>query len=559
ANRLAHLLQRKGIGIGTIVPVLLERSIDSLVGILGIIKAGGAILPIDTVYPAERIRFILKDCKARLLVTRASYVEKLDSLLNFVEPDEGNNECPENLGVNYQADDTLYVIYTSGTTGEPKGTILEHYNLINLVYHTKLQTSIDLSGNVLQFANSSFDVCYQEIFSTMLNGGTLHIIDDDDKKDVPTLIHFIDKNKIRTIFLPTAFFKLFGSLPAEFKQLASLVNHIIVAGEKLLISDDVRAILSESSVVLHNHYGPSETHVITTYPMSGPHYPSVPPIGKPIANSQILILDRDRSLTPIGCMGELYVSGDAVGKGYLNRSELDLQKFTNNPYDPAKRMYRTGDYAKWLPDGNIEFLGRVDYQLKIRGYRVELREIESRLFMLDLVRESFVTIKEDRGQTHIVAYVVLKEDAQTTEVQKKLMTYLPEYMVPSLIIPVDKLPFTPNGKVDSKALPDPRAFIESEMVYEAPRDSIEQQLCELWVEILGDQQIGIHDHFFQVGGQSLKATVLAARIQQSFQTHFSVKDVFLLPTIAEMGNKIRTELDELNDILSIINEVEEII
>lgn len=441
----------------------------------------------------------------------------------------------------------LYVIYTSGSTGTPKGVMIENKNMVNLIQYQYACTSIDFSGKVLQFASGSFDVCYQEIFSTLLAGGQLYILDEESKKQVNRLFGFIWKENIHVMFLPTAYLKFLFS-EYEFSLTApKSLKHIVTAGEQLIISEHLKIFLRENGIWLHNHYGPSETHVVTTLTIDpAGDIPTIPTIGRPIGNTRILVLDAGQNSVPVNIPGEIYISGDSVGRGYIGNPELTDKMFIKDQLGKGKRMYRTGDRARWLPDGNIEFLGRLDHQVKIRGYRIELGEVESRLLENPDVKEAVVVdCSDSSGNKYLNAYVSTENDLSVAVLKEWLSERLPGYMVPSYLMILDHIPLTPNGKVDRKALPDPVGNMDTGGAYEAPANEIEEKLVRIWTEIFGLERISVVDNFFEVGGHSLKAITLISKIHKTFNTEIPLRDIFEAQTVRMLAKKISEAKESL--------------
>lgn len=539
SNQLARFLRKKGIGTGSLVGTLLDRSLDMIVGILGVLKAGGAFVPIDPELPAERIAYMLTHSRVPLVVTqnhlRAKVTTPTETIdINTAVIGEESRAPIESLN---QPHDLFYIIYTSGTTGQPKGVMLEHRNMANLMHFTFDQTNIAFHEKVLQYTTCSFDVCYQEIFSTLLSGGQLYLITNELRRHVEKLFAFIQEKQISILSLPVSFLKFIFNEQDYAQSFPRCVKHIITAGEQLVVTHELQKYLRQHRVFLHNHYGPSETHVVTTCTMDpGQAIPELPPIGKPISNTGIYILDEGLQLKPEGIVGELYISGANVGRGYLHQPELTAEKFLDNPYQPGERMYRTGDLARWLPDGQLEFLGRIDHQVKIRGHRIELGEIESRLLNHPAIKEAVVIDRADEtGGKFLCAYVVLQKPLSDEEMRAYLAQALPEYMIPSFFVTLERIPVTPNGKTDRRALPKPEGSAKTKADYVAPTTELEQKLVAIWEQILGVSPIGIQDHFFTLGGHSLKAIQLISRIQKECQADVPLRVLFEQPTIQALA------------------------
>jgi amino acid adenylation domain-containing protein len=458
-------------------------------------------------------------------------------LERFPAEDPGNVNTP---------DDLLYLISTSGSTGVPKSVMLEHRNLINLLQYQFNKTDIDFSSRVLQFASIGFDVSAQEMFSTLLGGGQLYLVTDDMKTDIQRLFDWIEANSIEIFFLPPAFLKLVFNEPEYTARFPRCIKHIIAAGEQLEVPPALREHIKEHGVYLHNHYGPSETHVVTALTL-GPddHIPRFPSIGKPIANTSIYILDENHNPLPVGVAGDLYIGGSNVGRGYFNNEQLTAEKFVPSPFTHhPSPIYKTGDLANWLPDGTIRFRGRKDYQVKIRGFRIELEEIEAHLKAVDFIRQAVVLDRESsRGSgadsRYLCAYIVADDDEAVSRLRNRLRESLPEYMMPAHFVRIERIPMTASGKVNRKLLPDPE--VTSDEKYIAPRDVVEEKLCDIWSDILGVEKhtIGIDANFFQLGGHSLKATILISRIHKTFNVKTSLGEMFNRPTIRALAESIK--------------------
>jgi amino acid adenylation domain-containing protein len=542
AGSLAAVLRESGVGRDRIVGLLADRSIEMITGMLAILKAGGAFLPLDPGYPTDRLRYMLEDSEAALLLTTRANRNRVPFAGEVIELDDpalvsrSGAVLPPAAG----PDDLVYVIYTSGTTGKPKGVALEHRNLVNLIRHELETERIDFGARVLNFVTVSFDVCYQEIFSTLLAGGRLFIISDERKRDVSKLLAFLSEHAIEVAFFPTSYFSLLASDPGSLARLPNSLRQIITAGEQLVVREELKRFLQERRIVLHNHYGPSETHVVTTFRIDpAGEIPDLPPIGRPIANTAAYVLDRRGRPQPVGVDGELVVSGDSVGRGYIRRPELTAERFVPDPFRPGWRMYRTGDLARWLPDGNLEFRGRIDGQVKIRGFRVELGEIETELLALDSVKSAAVTVKADPGGTKsLCAYVVPARETTDLEIRTSLEADLPDFMIPSYIVQIPEIPLRPSGKVDWAKLPAPEAVVHGTSTFVPPRTVTEERLAGMFREVLGVGTIGIDDDFFLLGGHSLKAVSLASRIAKGFGVDLPLGDVFRLRTVRQIAGQI---------------------
>jgi amino acid adenylation domain-containing protein len=471
---------------------------------------------------------------------------KIRDIFMLDELSEALEQLPgENLQNINHTNDLLYLISTSGSTGKPKSVMIEHRNLANLLNYQFNETDIDFSTKILQFTTISFDVSAQEIFSALLSGGEIHLVSQNTKNDILSLFEVIEKNDICILFLPPSVLKfIFEDRDFAYKFPAS-VRHIIVAGEQLVVPPLLRTYMQTHQVFLHNHYGPAETHVVTSYTMApGQVLMERPPIGKPISNAEIYILNTAQDIQPIGVNGELYIGGANVGRGYYNRIELTREKFVVNPLNKEEEeiLYRTGDVARWLEDGNIEFLGRVDYQVKIRGFRIEPEEIEKHLADIDGINKAAVVVQQnERDEKILFAYFTADEEMNDGELKKILARTLPDYMVPSFFIQLEKMPLTLSGKIDRKSLkaPGAKGFGDN---YVAPKSHIEKKLVEIWAEVLGIEKhkIGIEDNFFELGGNSLKAIILIAKVRKVFHIKIQLGEIFKYVGIKALAKYITT-------------------
>jgi amino acid adenylation domain-containing protein len=551
ANRLAHYLQRLGVGPEVVVAVHIERSIDFAIAVLGVWKAGGAYLPLDSASPPERLTEMLSDSEASILLTteerRPQFaathckVVGIDDLAwqsQFVDPPSQSN--PVNGAT---AESLAYVIYTSGSTGKPKGVQIVHRSLLNHNFAVAKAFHLQASDRILQFSSLSFDISMEELFPGWLMGALI-VMRPPDIMDSPSrFLEFVDREKITVLDLPTAFWHQLVSFLSQAK-LPATVRLVVIGGEKA--SQHVYANWQRrapDSVSLINTYGPTETTVTATLHVAGKDSGDEFPIGRPIDNVQVYLLDEHLEPVPVGTPGKLYIGGAGVGRGYLNRPDLTAEKFIPNPFrvGPNERLYDTGDLARYRSDGSIEFLGRTDDQVKIRGFRVELSEIESALNQHPQVKESVViALADSTGEMRLAAYWVADEPVPADgALIQFLKQKLPEYMVPSSFTRLPTLPLSSHGKIDRKALPEPawsRPSLAQDFV--APRTPTEEQLAKIWSEVLGLSRVGVLDNFFELGGHSLHAMQVAARVRDTFQEDLPLSGVFEMPTVAALGGFI---------------------
>ena len=541
ANQLARVIRQKKVKPDDIIAIMMKRCSDMVIAMLATIKAGGAFVMIDLDYPIERIRYMLQDSSEGILVTKLSESEKINlgyehELIDVTDSRLYQGEAT-NLDVVNVATDLLYITYTSGTTGQPKGIMMKHQSMVNLVSFQFKKTMINFHEKVMQFAAMNFDVCYQEVFSTLLQGGALYIIEEHKKKNVKALFDYIARHEINVLFLPTAYFKFISGFTEYISIIPGSLDHLIVAGEQLIVSERVKNHLQEKKICLHNHYGPSESHAATACVLNDfDEIPLIPPIGKPIANTKIYILGANDALQPIGVLGELCIAGVGLARGYLNLPELTKAKFVNHPFNTSELMYRTGDLARWLPDGNIDYLGRLDHQVKIRGFRVEIGEIESRLLELEAVNEAIVIVKENNKEKYLCAYVVGAAELTIEGLRASLAAKLPAYMVPSFFIKLNEMPLTANGKVNRKALPEPQD--EAMTAYVAPRNELEERLAQIWCQVLEREKVGIDHNFFDLGGHSLKAMAVVLQVHKELGINLPLEEMFQTPTIAQLAKRL---------------------
>ena len=548
ANQLAHGLRELGVGPDTLVAICVERSFEMIVAVFAVLKAGGAYVPLDPKYPVERLQFMLEDCGPLALLTQ-SHLKELYSALRIKMPvveldspsawqhfSDVNVDC-KSIGLS--PDHLAYMIYTSGSTGKPKGVLVEHRGLCNLAVAQIEVFGVQPDSRVLQFASFSFDACVSEIMMTLCRGAALYFAPKTDLLAGEFLERVVAQYGITHATLPPA---VLAGLPEE-SRLDS-IGTMVLAGEALTA---VIARRWSQGRKLINAYGPTETTVCATTWDYSVSEAATPPIGRPIANTLIYILDSNGEPVPIGVAGEIYIGGAGVARGYLNREQLTGERFVANPFlsEPGARMYRTGDLGRWLPDGNIEYMGRNDFQVKIRGFRVELGEIEARLVQHPGVREAFVIAREDTpGDKRLVAYYVPagREDAadgpSAEELRAHICARLPEFMAPAAYVRMDSMPLTVNGKMDRKALPVPDSTAYRSRDYEPPIGETEIALARIWSDLLMVEDIGRHDNFFELGGHSLVAVRMIARVGAHFKKPLGLLAFVQTPTIASLAQLV---------------------
>lgn len=570
ANQLAHYFKSLGVEPETLLGVYLERSLEMVIALLAILKTGAAYVPLDISYPTDRLCLMLEDSQARILLTQTYLAEKLpqnstDTVCLDLEFEKIAENSVENLQNEVTPENLAYIIYTSGSTGRPKGVAMPHAPLCNLLNWQQQQSFVSEGSRTIQFTPISFDVSFQEIFSTVTAGGTLVLITEEKRKDPFSLLRFLRDNAIERLFLPFVALRQLAEVAEREKNLPSTLKEVVTAGEQLRITSAIaRWFERMPNCTLSNHYGPSESHVVTSFTLTGSpkDWPTLPPIGCPISNTQIYILDPQLQPLAKETVGELYIGGDCLAKGYFNRPDLTAERFIPNHLTtkPEERLYKTGDLARYLPDGNIEYLGRIDQQIKIRGYRVEPGEIETVLEKLPKVKEAVVVAVDSKpgdkrqhilGDKRLVAYVVpdpefsahnFSEAPFARELRQSLRSQLPEYMIPSAFMILVEFPLTPSGKVNRRALPLPKWTRMEEGMYVEPSNPLEKKIANIWYQILGIEKIGIHDNFYELGGHSLLSVQMINRVSETFEVDLSFESFIKAPTIISLAKTINSLL-----------------
>ncbi len=554
SNRLARHLRGLGVGPEVVVAICAERSVEMVVAVLAVLKAGGAYAPIDPAYPADRMAFMLADTNAPVLLTQERLLAGLPDhgaqtvcLDRDCELIDSHDDGP--LGPSATLDELAYVIYTSGSTGRPKGVAMAHRPLSNLIAWQLANLSVPEAARTLQFASLSFDVAFQEIFSTWCSGGTLVLLDEAERRDPEALLRFIADQQVERVFIP--FVALHGLCEAAAHLGATIpsLREVITAGEQVRATGALRAFFTaHPECTLANHYGPTEGHVVSAHTLAGPpaQWPALPPIGRPIANARIYLLDRNDEPVPIGVPGELHIGGTSLARGYLNRPELTDERFVPDPFSkvPQARMYRTGDLARHSPNGEIEYLGRTDDQLKIRGFRVEPGEIEAAIREHPSVADAVVVGREDEtGGKRLVAYLVGEESSPSADdLREHLRRTLPDYMIPSAFEFLDAFPLTPNGKIDRTRLAlSPLAGIGRARERVLPRTDTERRLAAIWSRLLDIEDVGVEESFFELGGHSLMAVRLFAEIERKLRVRLPLSSLFENATVAGLADLVEQE------------------
>jgi amino acid adenylation domain-containing protein len=583
ANQLAHHLRELGVGPEVLVGICLERSLDMIVGLYGILKAGGAYVPLDPSYPRERLAYMLEDARLRVLLTSKSLVSDRELHRKGVERSESARQSKGVLDLRLMADDVrvvcldvgwefiachddrdldsgvgnetlAYMIYTSGSTGQPKGAMNTHGGIRNRLQWMQEAYHLTESDRVIQKTPFSFDVSVWEFFWPLMNGASLVVARPEGHKDSEYLVDLIVKEEITVMHFVPSMLQVFVETRGVEKCCS--LKRVICSGETLPYDLQRRFFDrsnagAQSGVELHNLYGPTEAAVDVTYwPCERGSRRQPVPIGRPIANTQIYLLDERLEPVPIGVKGELYIGGAGLARGYYRRAGLTAEKFVPNPFgkEPGERLYWTGDLARYLPDGNIEFLGRADYQVKIRGFRIELGEIETALRQHPDVRDAVALVHESEwGDKRLVAYVTAREERNSVinEMRRFLQDRLPDYMVPATFVMLEMLPLTPSGKIDRRALPAPEwSRPDLETAFVASQTETERAITTIWQQLLSVTDVGIHDNFFDLGGHSLLLVQMHSRLQEEFGCSIPIAHMFQYPTIRNLAEYLSEAREE---------------
>lgn len=542
ANQLAHHLMTLGVKPEVRVGICVERSLEMVIGLLAILKAGGAYVPLGAHYPSERLAFMLEDAQVPILLTQQHLLPLFNSPpLTLCLDSDGEQffqEHKSNPSHQTTLDNLAYVIYTSGSTGRPKGVEIQHKGVVNLIkwhQHTYRVTPLD---RATQISNLTFDASVWEIWPYLTAGASLYLPHEETRRSPLQLLEWLATEEITLCFLPTPLAEavLKETLPAHLKLRALLTG-----------GDQLHPLVGPTlPFKVVNHYGPTENTVVTTYAPVKLGDSRFPPIGRPILNTQIYVLDSNLQRVPIGVPGELYIWGVGLARGYLNRPDLTSEKFVPNPFsnNVQDRLYKTGDLVRFRADGLLEFLGRLDTQVNLRGLRIELGEIETVLSQHSHVQEVVVTVlqKDSPEDKQLIAYVTLKQFVSSSELRDFLKKTLPDYMVPSSFIVLENLPLTPNGKIDRQALPKPEEL--GSLEYVAPQNEMEQQIAQIWQEVLHREKISVKDNFFEVGGNSLLLVQLYNQLVKIVTREISMITLFHYPTIRMLSDYLSSALTE---------------
>ncbi|HEY0727121.1 MAG TPA: amino acid adenylation domain-containing protein, partial [Pyrinomonadaceae bacterium] len=556
ANRLARYLRRLGVETESRVCICLEPGPELIVAVLGVLKAGAAYVPLDPAYPDNRLAFMLNDCGARVLLTESRLLDgrlepgNVRAVCVDAERDEIMRESTDDPEVNISGDNLIYVIYTSGSTGRPKGAGVTHSNFINLVDWFVSEFELTQRERVLIISSFSFDLTQKDIFATLATGGRLHF-PVSTLYDPAEILATISEQEITFVnCTPSAFYPLVDAAKPGFQKLATL-RHVFLGGEPINVLR-LREWAAYRNAEIVNTYGPTEaTDTCSAFRLSDLEpRTSAPPIGKPSDNAELLILDEHLNLVPQGVGGELCIGGAGVGRGYLNNPAATAERFVPHPYSSAAgaRLYRTGDLVRHLPDGNIEFLGRLDHQVKVAGYRIELGEVEAAMVQHEAVSECVVVVRDDaHGNARLVAYIVPEQEAQMPDastLRRYLADSLPAHMIPSVFVSLEKLPLTPGGKVDRRALPAPNAMGNGTgSEYVSPRTAVEEVLAGIWREVLGVERVGIHDNFLDLGGHSMLAMRCVSAMRRLFRIDIPLRVLFETADLEELAHTLKAHED----------------
>jgi len=537
ANQLArHIQTTQKIECGDLVAIFLNRSLEMIIAIIAIMKTGAAYIPIDTNYPSDRINYILQDSEVKLVLTQSHHQEKLPVIDSIVLDEAVYSIFPtDNLDFNASPENLAYIIYTSGTTGKPKGVLIPHASIVNTILAMIDSFSINMHSKVLQFASCSFDASVAEIFTTLLSGGKLVLCESEQIVPGDALAEILELEKITEVILPPIALSVTPCINY------SALKTIISAGEACPLRI---AATWGAKYRFINGYGPTEASICATawvYDQRAEN--TFAPIGKPIANAKTYVLDQNLNPVPIGVVGELYIGGVGLARGYLKRDDLTAERFIINPKVSGERLYKTGDLARWLSDGNLEYIGRNDFQVKIRGFRIELGEIENTLSKHPLIKQSAVLVQEKNNNKYLSAYYVSETALSHSELESHLKLTLPTFMLPQVYMHLSALPLTLNGKLDRHALPEPD--FNNEDNYVVPRSELEKIICQVWQALLGLEKIGIQDDFFRIGGDSILSIQLTARLRKQ-GLFYTVKDIFEYRTIERLAHNLQNTQNTIN-------------
>lgn len=561
SNRVGRYLRKKGVRPDDIIGIMMKRSSDMIIGILGILKSGGAYMPVDPDFPEERKQYLIEDSGMRIMLTHQKCDFKTDSNIEIICIDSSDvcHEDDTDLPFISSPDDLAYVLYTSGSTGYPKGVMIEHRSAVNVLMDLQKKYPLGSQDSWLFKTSYTFDVSVTEIFGWFSGGGRLVILENGFEKDPEYILETIHQYHITHInFVPSMLSFFARTVKQNERYKMNTLKYLFSAGEEIP-ADLVNELMNLSSQISYvNLYGPTEAAVYTTgYDLKPMENSANIPIGKPLSNICVYIMNRYNELCPIGVPGELCISGVGVARGYLNKPELTKEKFVPDPFNSGKVMYKTGDIARWLPDGNIEYLGRVDHQIKIRGYRIEIGEIEAQLKKHELIDDAVVTVKDTpAGDKALCAYIIHKDGLTLSQIREYLMKKLPSYMVPAHFARLESFPLSQSGKINRNMLPNPEGEPIREKNYVPPGNPVEEQIAKVWSKVLNVETVGITDNFFELGGDSLKALRITSEMEK-YNIFIRVHDILGYQTIQSIYNQVlsRTEAGRLTPATDLVNGI----
>jgi amino acid adenylation domain-containing protein len=573
ANRIARRLVARGVRRGDSVGLCVPRGFDQIAALLAIVKAGAAYVPLDPDYPADRLNYIVGDVGARLVVlgggSRVSLGASVDTMVLEHEAEPIGELGSDDLGLEHSPEAPLYVLHTSGSTGRPKGVVMPHRSIVNLAEWQARASNAPAGTVTLQYASLNFDVASQEIFATLTSGGCLLLVDEGVRRDGPRLLGYLKSQRVGRLFLPPVALEQLANAAAGNNASLPDLREVIVAGDKLHVTDGVRDFFEQSPRArLVNQYGPTETHVVAAHVLTGPpsKWPTHPPIGAPIDNVQLYILDENLEPVPAKVAGELYVGGAAVALGYLNLREETSERFVRDPFQYGDGLlYRTGDLCRHDGDATLTFVGRADQQIKLRGFRIEPGEIEVVLKQHAGINDAVVVKRPSkRGDDELAAYLAVEADVaiDRAELRAYLADKLPAYMIPTHFVRLDSLPLTDSGKVDRRRLPEPAETASARDEgpgYVAPRTPVERFLADCWRDVLQIEKVSAHDNFFDLGGHSLSATQIVSRVRDQFGLELPLYRVFERPTLELLALEIiqkRAAKEEQSQLEAMLSELE---
>ncbi|MEE3956196.1 amino acid adenylation domain-containing protein [Peribacillus frigoritolerans] len=545
SNQIAHLLKSKGVKADCVVGIMMERSLDMIVAIFGILKAGGAYLPIVPEFPIERLKYVLEDSQINIILTHDCLVDSLgffEGEILAIDTLTFDENHKRNIAPVHNEKNLAYVIYTSGSTGKPKGVMVEHYSVINRVEWMIREYEFSERDVILQKTPFVFDVSVWELFSWAFVGARLCFLKQGDEKEPLQIAKTIEREGVtRLHFVPSMLTVFLDELDdSPLMRCLKTLRSVFTSGEALNVKHVQRfnkSLYRTHGTTLNNLYGPTEATVDVTFFNCPPGNDlDIVPIGRPIQNVHLYVVNTHNQLQPIGVPGELCISGDCLARGYINKPDITAEKFVENPFVPGTRMYKTGDLVRWMSDGKIEYLGRMDNQVKVRGYRIELGEIEAQLVLHDEIKEVVVVCHVRNGESYLIAYLVSEGHVSVPELKNFLLKTLPEYMIPTTFEFIKKMPLTINGKVDRKSLPQITRSIFPNSIFIKPNTTSEKSLVKIWCEVLDMEEVGIENDFFELGGHSLLATKVVSRIRNQFEVDISLREFYNHPTISGLAS-----------------------